>query len=80
MSKNEISFMFKNKYSKLIEFFISNPLKEYYVNEILSKVEISPQVLCDSLKELEDVGVLLSTKKANSIFYKLNNKNDTNFE
>ncbi len=76
MSKNEISFLLKNKYSKLIEFFISNPLGEFYVNEILNKVEISPQVLCDSLKELDEMGVLLSSKKANSIYYRLNNKNE----
>jgi phosphoribosylformylglycinamidine cyclo-ligase len=78
MSKNEmsISFLFKNKYNKLIEFFISNSSDEYYVNEILNKIEISPKVLCDSLKELEDAGVLLSSKKANSIYYKLNNQNN----
>ncbi|MCH8317060.1 MAG: hypothetical protein IIA88_00960 [Bacteroidetes bacterium] len=71
-----INFLFKNKYNKLIEFFISNPSDEFYVNEILNKVEISPQVLCDSLKELEKVGVLLSSKKANSIYYRLNNENN----
>jgi phosphoribosylformylglycinamidine cyclo-ligase len=76
MSKNEINFLLKNKYSKLIEFFISNPLNEFYVNEILNKIEISPKVLCDSLKELEDSGVLISSKKANSIYYRLNNKNN----
>ena len=77
MSKSEtdINFLLKNKYSKLIEFFLSNPSNEFYVNEILKKVEISPQVLCDSLKELVDIGVLLSMKKANSIYYSLNNKN-----
>jgi len=77
MSKNEmnINFLFKNKYNKLIEFFISNPSDEFYVNEILNKVEVSPQVLCNSLKELVDLGVLLSLKKANSIYYRLNNKN-----
>ena len=77
MSKNEmnINFLFKNKYNKLIEFFISNPSDEFYVNEILNKVKVSPQVLCNSLKELVDLGVLLSLKKANSIYYRLNNKN-----
>lgn len=77
MSKSEIdiNFLLKNKYSKLIEFFLSNPANEFYVNEVLKKVEISPQVLCDSLKELEDIDVLLSSKKANSIYYRLNNKN-----
>ena len=70
-----INFLFKNKYNKLIEFFISNPSDEFYVNEILNKVKVSPQVLCNSLKELVDLGVLLSLKKANSIYYRLNNKN-----
>jgi phosphoribosylformylglycinamidine cyclo-ligase len=76
MSKNEINFLLKNKYNKLMEFFVSNPLKEFYVNEILNKVKISPQVLCNSLKELSDIGVLLSSKKANSLYYRLNNKNE----
>jgi phosphoribosylformylglycinamidine cyclo-ligase len=78
MSKNEIdiNFLLKNKYSKLIEFFVSNSSGEFYVNEILNKVEISPQVLCNSLKELSEMGVLLSVKKANSIYYRLNNKNN----
>jgi phosphoribosylformylglycinamidine cyclo-ligase len=78
MSKNEmnVDFLLKNKYVKLIEFFVSNPLDEFYVNEILNKTEISPQVLCNSLKELEDAGVLLSSRKANSIYYRLNNKNE----
>jgi len=77
MSKNEINinFLFKNKYNKLIDFFISNPIDEFYVNEILNEIKISPQVLCNSLKELEDVGVLLSSKKANSLYYRLHNKN-----
>lgn len=77
MSKSEIdiNFLFKNKYTKLIEFFISNPLNEFYVNEILNKIKVSPQVLCNSLKELEDAGVLLSSKKANSLYYRLNSKN-----
>ena len=76
MSKNEMNFLFKNKYTKLIEFFISNSTEEFYVNEILNKVEISPQVLCNSLKELDDIGILESSRKANSIYYKLNNKNN----
>ena len=77
MSENEmnINFLFKNKYTKLIEFFISNPSNEFYVNEILNRIEISPQVLCSSLKELMDIGVLLSSKKANSIYYRLNGNN-----
>ena len=70
MSENEmnINFLFKNKYTKLIEFFISNPTEEFYVNEILNKIEISPKVLCDSLKELEYVDILISSRKAISIY------------
>ncbi len=77
MSENEINinFLFKNKYSKIIEFFLKSPESEYYVNEILKNVQISPKVLCDGLKELEEAGILLSSKKANSIYYKLNKKN-----
>ena len=72
MSKNEMNmnFLFKNKYSRIIEFFLDNPDNEYYVNEILNKIKISPKVLCDGLKELESVGILLTKKMANSIYYK----------
>ena len=78
MSKNEMNmnFLFKNKYSRIIEFFLDNPDNEYYVNEILNKIKISPKVLCDGLKELESVGILLTKKMANSIYYKLNIKNN----
>jgi len=77
MSKNEtnINFLFKSTYSKLIEFFLANPDNEFYVNEILKAVKISPKVLCDGLKELEKIGILLSEKRANSIYYRLNKKN-----
>ena len=78
MSKNEITmnFLFKNKYSKIIEFFLANIDKEFYVNEILNAVKISPKVLCDGLKELESAKILLTEKKANSVYYKLNKKNE----
>ncbi|MAE42225.1 phosphoribosylformylglycinamidine cyclo-ligase [Candidatus Woesearchaeota archaeon] len=78
MSKNEtnINFLFKSIYSKLIEFFLANPDNEFYVNEILKAVKISPKVLCDGLKELEKAGILLSEKRANSIYYRLNKKNE----
>ena len=71
-----MNFLFKNKYVKIIEYFLAHPLDEFYVNELLNVLEISPQVLCESLKELEDVGVLTSIKKANSIYYRINNRND----
>ncbi len=78
MSNNEmnINFLFKTKYVRLIDFFVSNSSDEFYVNEILDAVEISPQALCQSLKELESLGILLSEKKANALYYHLNKKNE----
>lgn len=78
MLKNEITmnFLFKNKYSKIIGFFLANTDKEFYVNEILNSVKISPKVLCDGLKELENAGILLTERKANAIYYRLNKKNE----
>jgi phosphoribosylformylglycinamidine cyclo-ligase len=76
MSKNEIGFLLKNKYSKIIEFFVNNPDKEYYVNEILKRIQIAPKILCDGLKELEESSILMTEKRANSIYYKLNKKNE----
>ena len=75
MSNNEMNFMFKQSYSQIISFFISNPDKEYYVNQILKEIKISPKVLCESLKELSDKGILNSEKRANAIYYSLNKKN-----
>ena len=78
MLKNEttINFLFKKSYLKLIEFFLIKPNGEYYVNEIMKAVKISPKVLCDDLKDLKKAGILLSEKRANSIYYRLNkNKN-----
>jgi len=78
MLKNEmnISFLFKNTYSRLIEFFLANTDNEFYVNEILKAVKISPKVLCEGLKELERAKILISEKRANSIYYRLNRKNE----
>jgi len=76
MLETNINFLFKNTYSKLIEFFLANQDAEFYVNEILKMVKISPKVLCDGLKELEKTGILLSEKRANSLYYRLNKKNE----
>jgi len=78
MSENETNsnFLFKSTYSKLIEFFLANPKDEFYVNQILKAVKISPKVLCDGLKELDKTGILNSEKRANSIYYRLNAKSE----
>jgi phosphoribosylformylglycinamidine cyclo-ligase len=77
MSKSEINanFLFKNKYSKIVKFFLNNFENEFYVNEILKAIKISPKVLCDSLKDLESAGILIAENKANAIYYRLNKKN-----
>ena len=67
-----MDFLFTNRYSKIIDFFLINSDKEFDVNEILKAVKISPKVLCDGLKELGNAGILLSENRANSIYYRLN--------
>ena len=70
MSKSETSSLFKTKYTKLLEFFLANP-EPYYVNQLLEKVKLSPQVLCEGLKELETMQILTSEKRANAIYYQV---------
>jgi len=78
MSENEtmLSSLFKKRYIDVLRLFISRPDAEFYVNEILKMVGTSPKVLCDSLKELQEMGILMSIKRANSLYYTLNTKSD----
>jgi len=59
----------------ILEFFINNPYKEFYVREISKKLKISPTTISKYLKKMEKEGLLLSENKYNHLFFKAHNEN-----
>ena len=57
----------------ILELFISNPYKEFYVREISKKLKISPTTVSKYLKNMEKEGLLLSENKYNHLFFRANN-------
>lgn len=74
-SQSEIIFLFKDKYVKILKAFLDNPTDEFYVNELIQKTGVSPRILIAELKDLERKKLLVSKKRANAIFYSLNQNN-----
>jgi len=59
----------------ILELFINNPYKEFYVREISKKLKISPTTISKYLKKMEKEGLLLSENKYNHLFFKAHNEN-----
>jgi predicted nucleotidyltransferase len=57
---------------KVLGYFLINPKKKYYINELAKNLEIDPGNLFRKLKELEEEGILISEKKGNQRYYGLN--------
>jgi predicted transcriptional regulator len=74
-TENVLEFLIKSKYLRLLQLFSKNPDKEFYVNEVKRETGLSPQIVCDELKVLEQKGFLISTQRANILFYRLNQEN-----
>ena len=68
MSKSET--LLKRKYTEILAVFLVDP-QPYYVNALLEKTSLSPKILCDALKDLEQMGLLTSEKRANALYYSL---------
>ncbi len=67
--------MFQNKSKiimKVLGYFLMNPKKEHYINELAKNLEIDPGNLFRKLKELENEGILVSEKKGNQRYFSLN--------
>ena len=62
---------------KLLEFFIKEPYREFYIREIAKKTKKSPTTISKYLKEYEKEGILNSEKKLNHLLFKadVENKN-----
>jgi predicted nucleotidyltransferase len=58
---------------KILSAFFSSPSKSYYVQEIAREVRISPGSASYASSALEKEGILKKEKKANSLFYSLDN-------
>jgi len=58
---------------KILSAFFSSPSKSYYVQELAREVGISPGSASYASSALEKEGILKKERKANSIFYSLDN-------
>lgn len=75
-SESVFALLIKDKYYKLLKPFFDNPDSQFYVNQIKKLTGLSPSIVVDELKTLEEVGVLVCEKLANAHFYRLNKDHD----
>ncbi len=61
---------------KLVEVFLKESEKEFYVRELAKKLKKSPTTISKYLKELEKKGVLKLEKKFNHLLFKANNEKE----
>jgi len=61
---------------KLIEFFIKEPEKEFYVRQIASLLKKSPTTISKYLKDYEAKNILKSERKFNHLLFKANNSEE----
>ena len=59
---------------KVLRYFLLNPKKRRYVNELADLLEVDPGNLFRKLKELKSEGILLSEMQGNQKYYELNKK------
>ncbi len=60
---------------KILESFIKNPEKEFYVRQIAKLEKKSPTTISKYLKEFEKKNILKSEKKLNHLLFRANTKN-----
>ena len=60
------------KMDKLINFFIEEPEKEFYVRELARILKKSPTTISSKLKEYSKLGILNYEKKLNHLLFKAN--------
>lgn len=64
---------------KLLEYFITEPEKEFYIRELAKLTKKSPTTISKYLEEFRKKGILNSRRKFNHLLYKANNEN-SNFK
>jgi len=67
--------MIHNKYSDILEQYLSDFTKEIYGRELVGKVSLSQKAIALTLDELEKEGILISRKQGNIKYFKLNLEN-----
>ncbi|MBU1486648.1 transcriptional regulator [bacterium] len=60
--------------TKLLTLFLTNPESTFYTREIAGKLSVSLGNLQRELVNLRDIGLLESSKEANSCYYRVNKK------
>ncbi len=58
--------------NRLLEIFLEEPEKEFYIRELSRKLKKSPTTISKYLKELEKEGILKSKEKFNHLLFKAN--------
>jgi len=57
---------------KLLNYFFINPQESLYLNELSAKLQLDKRNLVKKLKELEKEGIIISQKRGNLKFYRIN--------
>jgi len=60
------------KMNKIIEFFLENPEKEYYIRQLSRMFKKSPTTISKVLKDYQKQEILTSEKKLNHLLFKAN--------
>ena len=64
--------MFTNNQLQILAIFINNPDKEFYISEIGNILKKKPGVFQRTLNSLEKTGIIMSFKKRNQHFFRIN--------
>ncbi len=73
--KKEQKTMFGKGKEKILECFYRNRKKEFYFSEILRETGLTQNTTLKHFKNLQKLGLIISTKKIGNTFYKINPKN-----
>ncbi len=79
LKMNKIPSLFGKGKEKILECFYRNKTKELYFSEILRETSLTPNTTLRHLRNLQELGLIISTKKIGNTFYRLNAKNPLNY-
>jgi len=75
ISYNNIMLEIRSKIAqKILGYYLLNPQKEHYINELAKMLAVDPGNLYRKLKELEEEGILVSDTRGREKYYKINNR------
>lgn len=71
----DLKFLIPSKTRRLvIEYFITNPEDQIHVNELARELKTAPQLVYRELINMENWGLLLSSKRGNQRVYRVNKR------